>query len=161
METRYIGIDPGFSGAIAIITDAGIEKVIDMPTKFKPGTKKSMLDENALANFFWEYADQPNTYAEMEFVQGLPGEGAARSFQFGYSVGVVRGMLSVSRIPYKLVGPTAWKNFHGIAPKLSKATNIEIARKLFPAADLRFLKHSGRADALLIAEHCREVVKRG
>ena len=49
-----------------------------------------------------------------------------------------------------LVRPQVWKKHHGLIGTEKKAS-LELARRIWPDAQLRLAKHHGRADALLIA----------
>lgn len=154
-----MGIDVGVSGAIGVITDASqVVFTADIPTyKPKAGSNRRTIDEGALFNILQAYEGVEYLQVAVESVGAMPGEGVASSFTFGYSFGLIRGMLVGLGIPYRLVSPVAWKRKQGIPAGSTKAAGLARARVLFPGADLKLVKNHGRADALLIADYLRMV----
>lgn len=161
MSEKYmkIGIDPGLTGAIAFLHPDGGAWVRDMPLKEHVGEKK-IVDGGAIAGFF--FSDIPpriTARVYIEQVQAMPpikgklrGAGTVSSFNFGYSAGVVEGVVSAVAIPRAYVWPQTWKKRAGLTGKPKDASR-ELAIELYPqlAEVLKLKKHHGRADALLIA----------
>lgn len=147
----YIGIDPGCSGAIAVLDKGGyLLDCMLMPT-FKDG-KSSRVNASALARFLAEY--DAATMAFVERVGAMPGQGVSSMFGFGHSAGVIEGALAAQLIPYKLVTPQAWKKAAGLIGKDKDAART-IAARLYPFERTLDLKAKGQAlaDAILIARH--------
>lgn len=94
---RYIGIDPGKQGGIAVIHNNLVIACTTMPVG------GSDLDYITLALWFKDYAD--GNVACIEKVHAMPGQGVTSMFTFGFVTGVVHGMLSAYKIPYHLVTP--------------------------------------------------------
>lgn len=145
-----LGIDPGCSGALVIITEQGV--YIDhlaMPT-IKVGTK-SRVNGAAVAAWVRQYGI---THAYLEQVGAMPGQGTASMFTFGHAAGVAEGILQGLNIPYTLVTPQAWKKSAGLIGSDKDAARSR-AIQLYPGLRALDAKAKGQAiaDALLIARY--------
>ena len=146
-----IGIDPGISGAIAVLFgDGTLASVHDMPT-LKVGTKQQ-VDAAALAGLI------PTCHAFVERSQAMPGQGVTSMFNYGRSYGVIIGILATLGIPYEEVAPQTWKAVMMKGASKEKGASIAVASKLFPHVDLLRSKDHGKSDALLIAEYGRRLL---
>lgn len=148
-----LGIDPGCTGAIVVMTDGGNYVAhLNMPT-VKVGTK-SRVNGAAVAAFIRETIGEFNAHAYLEQVGAMPGQGVSSMFTFGHAAGVVEGILQGMAIPYTLVTPQAWKKRAGLVGTDKDAARSR-AIQLYP--DLRILDLKGKgqavADAILIARH--------
>ena len=155
MKTK-IGIDPGVSGAIAIVSDDGVE-LFDMPTAPKSSGKGKEVNCGSLVPILYDHRgllmygpNAPMVY--LEKVHARPRQGVTSMFSFGRSLGVVEGVLAALEIPYTFVNPQKWKRLAGLQGK-PKDYSRTVASKLYPevAKELTRKKDVGRADALLIA----------
>lgn len=165
---RFIGVDPGLKGAIAIIDENGYWiQIQDTPTiTFQKG-KKNKTEYNigeikrVLFNFIDISSDKTTVFVEK--MQSMPpGIRVQASFSLGYCQGLFEGILTALEIPYQLVISKHWqKHFQITKPKGDKKTqSFQIASRLFPTATLTGPKggvKDGRSDALLIAEYGRQV----
>lgn len=149
-----IGIDPGASGAIAVLADGTFVTARDMPTLTRKAGGQQ-VNASALANYLratLTVADGAYALIVIEQVGAMPGQGVTSMFRFGESVGVVRGVVAALRLPLLSVTPMVWKRHHGLV-----GADKDVARTravdLFPEAaeHLGRKKDVGRADALLIA----------
>lgn len=145
MDRVYIGIDPGLSGAIAVISPNGAY-AIPFDEEEYVTTLKSCIDE--------KYAIR----AVVEHVGAMPKQGVASTFKFGTNFGWIQGVLFALGIPYELVRPQKWKKEFSCTS--DKNTSVSVARRLFPSVSLlatpRCNKpHDGMAEALLMAEYAR------
>ena len=142
----YIGIDPGKSGAMAIIRpDDNIEIVPFEAVKYS----KTMA--------FLCQEGNPITCC-VEKVGAMPGQGVVSMFNFGHNLGLIEGLLKAYGIPYQLVPPQTWKKEFSLSS--DKAKSIEVCQKLFPDVSLLPTERSrkpndGMAEALLMAEYAR------
>lgn len=148
--TAVLGIDPGCSGALVLITGQGA--YIDhlaMPT-IKVGTK-SRVNGAAVSAWVRQYGI---THAYLEQVGAMPGQGTASMFTFGHAAGVAEGILQGLNIPYTLVTPQAWKKSAGLIGSDKDAARSR-AIQLYPGLRALDAKAKGQAiaDALLIARH--------
>ncbi|HFS5807905.1 TPA: crossover junction endodeoxyribonuclease RuvC [Citrobacter farmeri] len=148
--TAVLGIDPGCSGALVLITEqGGYIDHLAMPT-IKVGTK-SRVNGAAVAAWVRQYGI---THAYLEQVGAMPGQGTASMFTFGHAAGVAEGILQGLNIPYTLVTPQAWKKSAGLIGSDKDAARSR-AIQLYPGLRALDAKAKGQAiaDALLIARH--------
>jgi crossover junction endodeoxyribonuclease RuvC len=150
-----VGIDPGLTGAIAIL-DGDSLTIHDMPVvatkagrrQVSPHLLRDLLEPLVPFNL------GGGLLAVVEDVHAMPKQGVSSVFSFGQSLGSILGVLAGLYVPYRLVSPQAWMSRAGVkktasGDKVSRTRAIE----LFPAhANLFNLKkHHGRADAALMA----------
>lgn len=157
----YVGIDPGFSGAIALIDIIRNETMIwDIPTQPKPRSTKREIDESRLCQMVEGLLSRVPSPLQVECaledVHAMPGQGVTSMFAFGTGFGILRGALSMARIPYKRVAPQTWKKYHGLLGA-EKDDARALALKGYPFLEplLARKKDIGRADAMLIADFAR------
>ena len=140
----YIGIDPGKSGSLALLTEDGQCTVVP----FQESAYTAIL----------KAASGPSSVCCLEKVGAMPGQGVVSMFNFGHNLGYIEGLLQAFDIPYQLVPPQTWKKEFCVTS--DKNTSIEVCRKLFPHVCLlptaRSRKPSdGMAEAMLMAEYAR------
>lgn len=146
--TVVLGIDPGCSGALVLITDqGGYIDHLAMPT-IKVGTK-SRVNGTAVAAWIRQYGV---SHVYLEQVGAMPGQGTASMFTFGHAAGVVEGIIQGLGIAYTLVTPQAWKKSAGLIGSDKDAARSR-AIQLYPELRALDAKAKGQAiaDALLIA----------
>lgn len=149
-----IGVDPGASGAVAILEHGGkLVQVFDMPAvEVKVGGKtKRRVSAEMLAAELKLYADQGAT-AWVEHVSAMPGQGVSSMFAFGESFGLARGVLAGLRVPVYTVPPAVWKR--ELQVNAGKDGSRAKAAQMWPeqAGEFKRVKDDGRAEACLIAE---------
>ena len=145
-----LGIDPGCSGSLVLITEqGGYIDHLAMPT-IKVGTK-SRVNGAAVAAWIRQYGI---SHAYLEQVGAMPGQGTASMFTFGHAAGVAEWILQGLNIPYTLVTPQAWKKSAGLIGSDKDAARSR-AIQLYPELRALDAKAKGQAiaDALLIARH--------
>lgn len=158
LKTRAltIGIDPGLSGAIAILDWHGhVLACEDLPVV----RDKSLawIDGGLMLSTIMNYREGNDTVAMIERVSAMPKQGVSSSFQFGVGFGSILGVLQALAIPIEFVTPRTWKKSYGLDS--DKKAALHKARLLYPDVDLHLAKHDGRAEALLIARYARSVAK--
>lgn len=146
-----LGIDPGLSGALALLSPEGnVLAIEDMPTieVVINGKKRRNMPPVALANTIRILAPQK---AFLENVGVRPGEGAVGAFSFGRNLGQIEGVLAALQIPTTLVHPATWKRRMNIPADKGGARMKAMA--LFPdKVDLfKRVKDDGRAESALLA----------
>jgi crossover junction endodeoxyribonuclease RuvC len=140
--TMIIGIDPGLSGAIAIIEDGRLIYIDDMPTVM--AKKKSRVDVRSLRGLLLDvdgFDTTPPVYLEQ--VSSMP----------------MRGVLIALGFTVHDVTPQTWKfnvglrAVAGATTKDRKNASRACAIELFPNCAHLFAraKDDGRAEAALIA----------
>lgn len=157
-EPTVLGIDPGASGALAILS--GREPVVfDCPTvQIKVGSKyRTRCDPNGMARLLDAVLGLRNAHAFIEKVHANPKQGVSSMFTFGEAFGLWRGILAALRIPHTMVTPQAWKKGMMRGMTTEKDSSRARAMELWPDMyeQLKRKKDDGRAEALLIAEYGR------
>jgi crossover junction endodeoxyribonuclease RuvC len=148
---RIIGIDPGLSGAVAVISPESL-KIFDMPTMTveRNGKAKRQVSASELADIFSPY-DSSKCHVYVEKVSAMAGQGVTSVFSFGRSFGMIEGILAAFKLPVTYVAPATWVKAVGRGQ--GKDASRARAMELFPnnQADFKLKKWDGRADAALIA----------
>ena len=147
------GIDPGQTGAIAVLHDGEIKQVIDMPTTARLHGKGQQVDAYTLTSELLAAASGHNQRrAIIGAVSAMPGQGVSSTFRFGEALGVVLGVLGALQIPVSWASPVRWKKAAGLYGKDKDAART-LALQLHPEAGdmLTRKKDIGRADAICIA----------
>jgi len=147
VTTFAIGIDPGLSGAIALLRNGEYAEVWDMPTMGRGSGTKQQINAAEVGNLLREC---PPCTAYMELVGAMPGQGVSSMFNFGKAAGAVLGALGALQFPVVEVTPVRWKRTFDLIGK-DKDMARTVAQQLMPQAPLSLKKHCGRADALLLA----------
>jgi len=154
VSALVIGIDPGLSGAIAVLSEIGdVEYLDDLP--IVRDRRLSWIDGAALQSLLMDTLAGRPARAVVERVGAMPGQGVVSSFTFGLALGSVLAVLQARHIPIELVPAAVWKGALGLGR--DKKGSLDKARLLYPRADLDLAKHHGRAEALLLAhfDRCR------
>lgn len=146
--TLIVAIDPGQTGAIAILDENGkTELVRDLPI-IRDG-KLAWVDGGQLQSMILAARKGRDARAVVERVSAMPRQGVSSSFNFGVGFGSVLSVLQALHLPIELVTPAQWKGALGLTR--DKGASLDKARLLFPLAELHMAKHDGRAEALLLA----------
>ncbi len=152
---KFIGIDPGLTGAVAILPDGLLFDTPIAEVRRGKRTKRVYL-ETQMAAILRPYAGG-QTYAFLEAVHAMPEQGVASMFGFGEGFGSWKGILAALEIPVTMVTPQAWKK--ALMPGMGREKDAARVRalQLYPqlAPLLKLKRDIGRADALLIAEYGR------
>jgi len=141
--TMYMGIDPGASGGIAVIAEAGIPIVVQ---KLDGMTERDVLD------LMREFAPSIRM-ARIEEVHAMPTNGSVSGFKLGRSYGSLRMALIASGIRFETASPIQWQNFMKCRTGGDKNVSKSRAQILFPTQKITH----AIADALLLAEFARRV----
>lgn len=138
---RFIGIDPGVQGGIAVLDALGA--VI--------GVHRRPADNRDMLQVFELYAGSGPVRAALEYVRSSPQMGVASSFTFGRGYGAIEMALIAANIPYYDVHPRRWQTKLNCLSRGDKNITKVRAAKLWPGTKITH----ANADALLIAEWCR------
>lgn len=152
----FIGVDPGITGALAVIGEHGYVAVHDMPAMlYGKTTGRKAVNLPLLAATIRPYTALA-CVACVERVNAMPGQGVSSMFSMGMSFYGACGTLAGLEIPFYLVQPQAWKGYFQLNSE--KERSLDLARKLYPMASLKHKKDHGRAEALLIARYAKETL---
>lgn len=149
---KVIGIDPGKSGAIAMVEAGHILFVEDTPViTAKKG--KAQYDERAMFRLLESAVNSGAKKIVLEKVSAMPGQGVTSMFSFGQGFGLWLGMMAALPISYELVTPQRWKGamLADIPGDDQKARSVIAAKRMFPGLEFARKKDHGRAEAILLA----------
>lgn len=151
----YIGIDPGLTGAVAILQENAPPIVHDMPTMAygKSAQVGRALDCAALAAILYPFSRLGFGDVFVERVGAFPGQGVSSTFSLGMSYWGAVGVARALEFPVHLVEPRTWKSFFQL--DADKAKSLTLARSLYPGVGLKLKRDHNRAEALLIARYGR------
>jgi hypothetical protein len=149
----YVGIDPGLSGAVGVVSEDGCV-VFDIPlmTASDKGKVKWMIDASTLADKLLTATRcrDLDLMVALEQTAAMPGQGVSSMFSMGDSFGACRAVVQTLGLDLTLVRPAKWKKELGLSRE--KDDSMDMARRLFPDAPLDRKKDHNRAEALLIAQ---------
>lgn len=164
MIEYYLGIDPGCSGAYAVVSSS---KQVKVASPY-PGSPGLLLSELRSWNI---------RAAVIEHVHSFPGAGVVGTFKFGENYGIWQGIVSALNIPYTLITPMkwqskildsvkvskppnnetdlkAWKRKESEWKRIRKTISVNFVNRKFPGLNLKKSRHN-EADAICIALYCR------
>ena len=146
--SAVVGVDPGVTGAIAVIIDGRLKSVWDMPMH------DSRCDGAHVHEILEGVAMAHDTTVVVEDTQPMPKNGSIASFKLGLNTGVVLGVVQSMSLPLRRVRPSDWKRGQGLIGKTKNASR-GLASELYPefANQFRLVKNDGRAEAALIARY--------
>jgi len=146
---KCIGIDPGKSGGVAVITDEAVD-VYPCPQTVEG---MAILIETCLRD-----VAKYRVKVFLEKVWSFPTDGRAGSFTFGCNYGQWQGILSANELETILVTPKTWQSHFEIKKGLPKNVRKKMLKQMAidkcPETKRITLK---TADALLIAIYGVEV----
>lgn len=155
---RVLGIDPGATGALAVVDGLDLVALHDMPffEVSRGRGKRKEVDVRTLAEIL---ASVSVNAIYMEKVGGMTGDGAAEAFQFGRSAGAAEALAKQLGARFVFVTPPVWKRAMGLIGT-AKDDARHMASNLWPAKAAEFArkKDDGRADAALVAEYGRRAL---
>lgn len=149
---RILGIDPGASGALAVVEAGKLVELHDMPTvQIKRGSREVREVNAPLLGMLVSTLNADAAYLEQ--VGAMPGQGVSSMFAFGRAVGVLEGVLGALGIPATKVPPQTWQR--AMKVRGGKDGARERAMQMYPVNAEAFArkKDDGRADAVLIASY--------
>lgn len=158
----YIGIDPGMSGAIAIVRPHGAEVHKFTSWAFHHKQLVGVIWDTSKSDQVQDFPtpEHGEIFCVIEQGQAMPGQGVKSTFSFGVNCGGWACLLETVGIPREFVHPLKWKRTMGLVKpkqKSDKALSIKRACELFPALTGAIGRNHNKAEALLLAEYARRV----
>jgi Holliday junction resolvasome RuvABC endonuclease subunit len=151
--TRILGVDPGATGALALLdTDTGELTIEDVPViVVKAASRRRQTNEISESHLAEIVQQMSPDVAWVERVHSMPKQGVASSFSFGLAYGVIRGVLGALLVPMLFVTPNEWKREFRVTN--DKGQSRVLAGRLYPnnASVFSRARDDGRAEAALIA----------
>lgn len=156
----FIGIDPGLTGACAVIDHQGVRAIFDLPTMKAPevgpdAKVQRKIDGRAFHKLLLQHcplADgRPQVIIEKVGTMGGQNNAVQTQGALMRTLGAIEAVMECMTYPVHYVAPQKWKRMYGVGAV--KAHALDKARKLYPAAagDLARVKDHNRAEAVLIA----------
>ena len=142
-----VGFDPGLSGGVAFVSEAGeLIDCLDIPV-IGEGTQRR-VDAANLAAIIRMHSP---TRAVIEQVSAMPGNGVSGMFRFGQSVGALAGACGALGLPVTWVSPSKWKREAGLDSTAERSRARAIETWPDKAALFSRVKDHNRAEAALLA----------
>ena len=155
---RIIGIDPGLSGAIAVLDDQKVKCIFDMPVMSEGKKNKRQLNSALLVSLLKENINsKEDTIIVVEQVNAMPGQGVTSMFNFGQTFGAIKGISAALGLPIFFVRPAKWKNHFELINSSKDASRTK-AIEMYPSlsGQLSKKKDVNKSDAILIARFYSE-----
>ena len=155
-----IGIDPGVSGAICILTDGKITEIYEMPTMIDGKKNKKQVNGAEITNIInKELVNEKDINVVIEHVSAMPGQGATSMFNFGQSFGVLKGICAALKLSVHFIRPVKWKKYFNLINTEKDASRTKVI-EVFPyiSSKISKKKDANKADAILIARFFHETV---
>ena len=150
---KIIGIDPGLSGAIAVLEDKKVLGIYEMPVMAEGKKNKRQLNSAQLVDIIKNNIIKSEEIAVVvEQVNAMPGQGVTSMFNFGQTFGAIKGVCAALELPIFFVRPSKWKK-HFELINSSKDSSRTKAIEMYPylSNQLSKKKDVNKSDAILIA----------
>ena len=151
---KIIGIDPGLSGAIAVMHDKKVMNMYDMPVMAEGKKNKRQLNSSQLVNIIKENINEDeDTIVVVEQVNAMPGQGVTSMFNFGQTFGAIKGVCAALKLPIFFVRPSKWKKHFELINSSKDASRTKVI-EMYPtlSAQLTKKRDVNKSDAVLIAK---------
>ena len=155
---KIIGIDPGLSGAIAILENNKVLNLFDIPVMSEGKKNKRQLNSALLVNLIKQNIKPSEEVAVVvEQVNAMPGQGVTSMFNFGQTFGAIKGICAALELPIFFVRPSKWKK-HFELINSSKDSSRTKAIEMYPKLSKKIEKKKdvNKSDAILIARFFSE-----
>ena len=155
---KIIGIDPGLSGAIAILEDKKVLKIFDMPVMSEGKKNKRQINSALLVKILNENISKADEISVViEQVNAMPGQGVTSMFNFGQTFGAIKGICAALELPIFYVRPAKWKKHFELINSSKDASRTKVI-EMYPTISSKLSKKKdvNKADAVLIARYFKE-----
>ncbi len=151
---KIIGIDPGLSGAVAVMQDKKVINIYDMPVMAEGKKNKRQLNSSQLVNIIKENIhEDEETIVVVEQVNAMPGQGVTSMFNFGQTFGAIKGVCAALKLPIFFVRPSKWKKHFELINSSKDASRTKVI-EMYPTLSGQLAKKRdvNKSDAILIAK---------
>ena len=155
---KIIGIDPGLSGAIAVLEDIKVLSLFEMPVMAEGKKNKRQLNSAQLVNIIKENTNDDEDIAVIvEQVNAMPGQGVTSMFNFGQTFGAIKGVCAALALPIFFVRPSKWKKHFELINSSKDASRTKVI-EMYPSFSKQLAKKKdvNKSDAILIARFFAE-----
>ena len=150
---KIIGIDPGLSGAIAILENNQVINIFEIPVMSEGKKNKRQLNSALLVSLLKENINNSEEVAVVvEQVNAMPGQGVTSMFNFGQTFGAIKGICAALDLPIFFVRPSKWKKHFELINSSKDASRTKVI-EMYPylSDQLSKKKDVNKSDAILIA----------
>ena len=151
---KVVGIDPGLSGAIAIIENKKVLGLFEMPVMAEGKKNKRQLNSAQLVNIIKEniQINNEDIAVVVEQVNAMPGQGVTSMFNFGQTFGAIKGVCAALQLPIYFVRPSKWKKHFELINSSKDSSRTKVI-EMYPhlSSQLSKKKDVNKSDAILIA----------
>ena len=151
---KIIGIDPGLSGAIAVLHNKKVINMYDMPVMAEGKKNKRQLNSSQLVNILTDNINgDEETIVVVEQVNAMPGQGVTSMFNFGQTFGAIKGVCAALKLPIFFVRPSKWKKHFELINSSKDASRTKVI-EMYPTLSSQLAKKRdvNKSDAILIAK---------
>ena len=155
---KIIGIDPGLSGAIAVMEDNKVLNLFDIPVMSEGKKNKRQLNSSHLVNLIKENIEQNEEVAVVvEQVNAMPGQGVTSMFNFAQTFGAIKGVCAALELPIYFVRPSKWKKHFELINSSKDSSRTKVI-EMYPSLSSQLAKKKdvNKSDAILIARFYTE-----
>ncbi len=155
---KIIGIDPGLSGALAILSNNEVISLIEMPVMSEGKKNKRQLNSAQLVKLLKDSINETEeTVVVVEQVNAMPGQGVTSMFNFGQTFGAIKGICAALGLPIHFVRPAKWKKHFELINASKDASRTKVI-EMYPSLsnELSKKKDVNKSDAILIARFYNE-----
>ena len=152
---KILGIDPGLSGAIAILEKKKVLNLFDMPVMAEGKKNKKQLNSAQLVNIIREnYIGDEEIVVVVEQVNAMPGQGVTSMFNFGQTFGAIKGVCAALNLPIFFVRPSKWKKYFELINSSKDSSRTKVI-EMYPSLSSQLAKKKdvNKSDAILIARY--------
>ena len=150
---KIIGIDPGLSGAIAVLEDKKVLGIYEMPVMAEGKKNKRQLNSAQLVDIIKNNVIESEEIAVVvEQVNAMPGQGVTSMFNFGQTFGAIKGVCAALELPIFFVRPSKWKKYFDLINSSKDSSRTKVI-EMYPSLSSQLTKKKdvNKSDAILIA----------
>ena len=155
---KIIGIDPGLSGAIAILENNKVLNIFEMPVMSEGKKNKRQLNSAQLVKLLKDnISENEEVSVIVEQVNAMPGQGVTSMFNFGQTFGAIKGICAALSLPIFFVRPSKWKKHFELINSSKEASRTKVI-EMYPKLSNQLAKKKdvNKSDAILIARFYSE-----
>ena len=152
---KVVGIDPGLSGAIAIVEDKKVLDIFDMPVMAEGKKNKRQLNSAQLVSLIKNnIKKEEEVVVVVEQVNAMPGQGVTSMFNFGQSFGAIKGICAALDLPIFFVRPSKRKKYFELINSSKDSSRTKVI-EMYPSLSDQLTKKKdvNKSDAILIARY--------
>ena len=155
---KIIGIDPGLSGAIAVLENNQVLNIFDIPVMSEGKKNKRQINSAQLVSILKDNIQaEDEVCVVVEQVNAMPGQGVTSMFNFGQSFGAIKGVCAALNLPIFFVRPSKWKKHFELINSSKDSSRTKVI-EMYPSlsSQLSKKKDANKSDAILIARFYSE-----